>query len=243
MREPSAGTVHSRVYRAGSMALRVLLLIAAAARLTGCSSAEQRDEPPRRAPLAPVTSDLENAFPELAPQPPLLAAEAPPAYNIHRIPLRPPATGGLDVPLTRRWKHIVIHHSSSDSGSMKAFDAYHKKRGWLGVGYHFVIGNGNGSKDGLVEVTFRWHQQLHGAHAGKNRQEYNQHGVGICLVGNFQNAGPTEKQMASLVSLVNYLQERCKIPTGEVMLHRHLRATDCPGEEFPFYKLLSLLPH
>ncbi|MDP6439806.1 MAG: peptidoglycan recognition family protein [Candidatus Brocadiia bacterium] len=243
MREPSAETGLSRAYGAGSMALWAMCLIAAVALLTGCESAEHRDELSVPLPRADLAYDFEQALRDSEPRPPLLAAEAAPYYKIDRIPLRPPAIGRLDVPLKRKWKYIVIHHGSSDSGSMKAFDAYHKKRGWLGVGYHFVIGNGTQSEDGIVEVTFRWHQQLHGAHAGKNRQEYNQHGIGICLVGNFQNDRPTEKQMVSLISLVNYLQERCKIPTGEIMLHRHLRATDCPGEDFPFYKLLSLLPH
>ena len=241
MREPSAGAVHSPAYGAGSRPLWTAFLIATLALLAGCSSAEQRDKLPPRMPLAELTGDPEVALGDLEPKHPLLAAEAAPEYRIDRIPVRPPVIGRLEVPLTRAWKYIVLHHSGSNSGSMKTFDAWHKKQGWLGVGYHFVIGNGNGTDDGLVEVTFRWHRQLHGAHAGV--EEYNQHGIGICLVGDFQRGHPTEKQMASLVSLVNYLQERCGIPTDNILLHRHLKATDCPGDNFPFYRLVSLLPH
>ena len=49
---------------------------------------------------------------------------APPSYRIDRIPERPDVIGQLDVPLTRKWKYIVIHHSYTDSGNEKKFDDY-----------------------------------------------------------------------------------------------------------------------
>ena len=171
-----------------------------------------------------------------------LQMTSPPVYRLDAIPARPVAIGQLNVPLKRAWKYIVIHHSYTDSGSEKSFDDYHKNvRGWLGVGYHFVIGNGRGSGDGAIEVTFRWEDQIHGAHAGV--EQYNQYGIGICLVGNFETGYPTGKQMASLVSLVNHLQEKCKIPTANILLHRNVKSTKCPGKNFPLYRFLSLLPH
>ena len=150
--------------------------------------------------------------------------------------------GNLDAPLKRRWKYIVLHHSDGDAGSEAAFDRYHREeRHWRGVGYDFVIGNGHGSRDGLVEVTFRWERQLDGAHAGV--AEYNKHGIGICLVGDFEKGYPTAKQMEALVGLVNYLQERCKIPTANIMGHRHVKPTRCPGRNFPWYNFFALLEH
>ncbi|MFO8007039.1 MAG: peptidoglycan recognition family protein, partial [Candidatus Brocadiia bacterium] len=178
-----------------------------------------------------------------APSPPSLPALAMerPRYAVRSVPARPDAIGRLDVPLRRDWRYIVVHHSFTQAGSEEVFDRYHKRKGWLGVGYHFVIGNGQGSRDGAVEVTFRWERQLHGAHAGV--KEYNEHGVGICLVGDFEEGYPTARQMRSLVSLVNYLQERCRIPTSRLLLHRHLKNTRCPGQNFPFYEFVSLLEH
>jgi len=175
------------------------------------------------------------------PKPAAVLTPAPIPYEIQSIPLKPPLSGNLDVPITRKWDYIVIHHSDAESGSASAIDSWHKQRGWMGIGYHFVIGNGRGSGDGLVEVTFRWEQQLHGAHAGS--ETYNQHGIGICLIGNLEKDHPTDKQIASLVALVNYLQARCKIPSDHILLHRHVRSTDCPGEYFPFYQFVSLLEH
>lgn len=175
---------------------------------------------------------------------------APPAFKpITSIPVRPPIKevphkvpyieSQLNRYSVRDWKYIVIHHSASASGCAAEFDRFHRvKRGWEnGLGYHFVIGNGNGSGDGQVEIGNRWVKQIDGAHAGV--QEYNHYGIGICLVGNFNGSYPTAAQMASLSALVDYLQERCRIPSENIIMHRHFRETECPGRNFPYYKLLA----
>ena len=141
------------------------------------------------------------------------------------------------VPLKRKWKYIVLHHSGTKSGNAAAFGRHHKlNRGWDGLGYHFVIGNGKGSGDGQIEVGYRWPRQLTGAHAGRapdGSNQMNELGIGICLVGNFNEAHPTANQMAILRSLVAYLRGYCGIPVKHVLLHRDVRGTDCPGKLFP----------
>ncbi len=141
----------------------------------------------------------------------------------------------------RPWKYIVIHHTASDSGNAASIGKYHKEeKGWTnGLGYDFLIGNGNGSRDGQIEVGSRWNLQIDGAHAGN--PEYNKHGIGICLVGNFDNDYPTHQQFSSLLYLINYLQERCNIRKDKVILHKTFRKTDCPGNHFPYDKLLARL--
>ncbi len=141
----------------------------------------------------------------------------------------------------RPWKYIVIHHTASDSGNATSIGKYHKeKRGWSnGLGYDFLIGNGNGSRDGQIEVGNRWNLQIDGAHAGN--PEYNKYGIGICLVGNFDKDYPTHRQFSSLLYLINYLQERCNIHKDKVILHKTFRKTDCPGNHFPYDKLLARL--
>ena len=139
---------------------------------------------------------------------------------------------------SKKWKYVVIHHSASTAGNAADFDKMHRKRGWdRGLGYHFVVGNGNGSGNGLIEIGTRWEKQIDGAHAGV--KEYNRYGIGICLVGNFENGVPTAEQMDSLLSLVNHFQDRYKIPSENVILHRHVRSTACPGRQFPYFEVLS----
>ena len=131
-----------------------------------------------------------------------------------------------DVASPRAWKVIVVHHSASREGGAVRFDGWHRAKGWDGVGYDFVIGNGTDTADGAIETTFRWREQRDGAHA----KGWNDLAVGICLVGNFEEADPTPKQMDSLVRLVKYLRRRFEIPPERVVGHGALGATLCPGK-------------
>jgi hypothetical protein len=163
-------------------------------------------------------------------------------------PPRPEA--GWDVaPAGREWKYIVVHHSAYPSGS---YDSIHKEHAtrkdrngkpWEGCGYHFVIGNGNGSRDGQIEVGFRWVQQKQGAHAGSSAEqaEYNQHGIGICLIGNFTVTEPTPAQMDALAKLVGWLAWKNGIPRERIFGHGHIKNSDCPGKNFSFAALFDRL--
>jgi N-acetyl-anhydromuramyl-L-alanine amidase AmpD len=139
-----------------------------------------------------------------------------------------------------RWRGIVIHHSAGDIGDAASFDKYHKDRGWRGLGYHFVINNGNnrsGKQDGAVEVGFRWRNQEEGAHCRVRSDDdnyWNEHTIGICLVGNFQKHRPSEQQYQSLAQLVRFLQRRYNIPTSEICGHGQVPGakTNCPGKYF-----------
>jgi hypothetical protein len=136
------------------------------------------------------------------------------------------------------WKQIVIHHSASASGSVASIDAEHRRRvdaagqPWLGIGYHFVIGNGNGMNEAQVEPTFRWREQLPGAHAGV--AEANATGIGICLIGNLEDAPPTPRQLAAAVRLTRALAAEFDIAPADIVRHGDLKATACPGRAFPW---------
>jgi N-acetyl-anhydromuramyl-L-alanine amidase AmpD len=108
------------------------------------------------------------------------------------------------------------------------FDRYHRDvNHWEELGYHFVIGNGVGAGDGQVEVGPRWAKQKTGAHAGV--KEYNEFGIGICLVGDFSHTRPTAAQMQSLARLTGYLMQAYRIPANRVIGHRDAKHTNCPG--------------
>ncbi len=145
----------------------------------------------------------------------------------------------------RRWSAIIIHHSATESGNAAIFDTEHKQRGWEGVGYDFVIGNGTDSGDGEVEVTFRWTRQIQGAHCGGTLDNWaNEKGIGICLVGDFNKTVPTNKQLQSLVKLVRFLQQRYGIPTSQIYGHGTTpgaHQTDCPGKNFSVWRFKTML--
>jgi hypothetical protein len=148
-----------------------------------------------------------------------------------------------------RWKGIVIHHSAVPFGSAAHEEKYHKSKGWDGLGYHFVINNGvrkdgYGEPDGLVEVGYRWNGQKVGSHCRENGDKsnyWNKYTIGICLIGNFETRGPTKRQMASLVKLVRFLQDRYNIPTSQIKGHGQVKATKCPGRKFSMNRFKSML--
>lgn len=147
---------------------------------------------------------------------------------------------------SRDWKYIVLHHTAADQGSVESIHAAHLQRRdsngnpWLGIGYHFVIGNGRGMKDGDIEPTFRWRQQMHGAHAGKST--YNNFGIGICLVGNFEDYPPTPKQLAAVQTLIRQLKTAYKIQPTNIVGHGDVKKTACPGRYFSVAKVTQGSP-
>ncbi len=145
--------------------------------------------------------------------------------------------------ISRRWTHLVIHHSATSRGGARTFDKHHRQNnGWDELGYHFVIGNGTDTPDGYVEVGSRWHKQKHGAHCKTPDNYYNEHGIGVCLVGDFTKSNPTARQLASLGRLARFLCSRCGIPKNRVMTHRLLTGrTQCPGPRFSLGQLRRAL--
>ena len=146
---------------------------------------------------------------------------------------------------SRQWKYVVLHHSATIDGSVASIDESHRQRRdqfgspWTGIGYHFVLGNGLGMSDGRVEPTFRWQQQLHGAHSGS--RPHNLHGIGICLVGDFEQTPPTPRQVAATERLLQWLCNRYGINRRQILRHADIAATRCPGRLFPFSELLDSL--
>lgn len=147
------------------------------------------------------------------------AAPAPVAGNREWAPSAP----------ARPWRYIVIHHSDTSGGSAGRFDQFHKQKGWDELGYHFVIGNGTESRDGQVEIGPRWPKQKWGAHTKTPDNRYNDYGIGICLVGNFQDSRPTAEQMKSLSKLVAHLMKTYKVRPEAIIGHGDAKPTDCPG--------------
>jgi len=184
----------------------------------------------------------------------LLAATGARAQEPSADPVaRPGAEAPPEAPsftgMRNEWRYIIIHHSASPTGSKAAFDRMHRGKGWDGVAYHFVIDNGKGGPDGRLEVSSRWWHQKHGAHAGglpgavseDERNEYNEFGIGICLVGNLEKAPPTRAQMETLTRLVARLRMLFEIPEENILGHTHVKSTACPGRGFPWASLFARL--
>jgi hypothetical protein len=227
------------------MAKSCATLVAAMAvfALVGC----QAEQPPAMVKNLPPPnfngpSDLSAPPPPPAVAPPVAPQlPSPPVAVQPRVPAPRAPIAGIPPEWTppiraNTWRYIIIHHSATPNGGAVMFDRIHKAKGWDELGYHFVIGNGTDTRDGQIEVGPRWRKQKWGAHAKTPDNKYNDYGIGICLVGNFDITRPTPKQLESAAKLVAFLERTYNIPPERVFGHGMVHtfdkggtSTDCPG--------------
>jgi N-acetylmuramoyl-L-alanine amidase len=103
----------------------------------------------------------------------------------------------------------------------KEIDTWHRQKGWLKIGYHYVI-----KRDGEVEIG-RELEEI-GAHV----QGYNDRSLGVCMVGGIDDAGEpennfTEEQFAALSTLLYQL--KTIYPDAEIKGHRNFANKACPS--------------
>ena len=134
---------------------------------------------------------------------------------------------------------IVIHHFGYPKASFAAIRSKHvEEYGWSDVGYHFIIGNGNGVPDGEV---LRGRPIEKGACQSRGM---NSKAIGILMVGNFDISYPSKTQWTALIALVMRLMQEHEIPADNVIGHREIYAMQgrepersCPGWKFDMDKL------
>jgi N-acetylmuramoyl-L-alanine amidase len=122
---------------------------------------------------------------------------------------------------------FIIIHCAATKPSMdigvKEIDQWHRRRGWLGCGYHYVI-----RRDGTIEVGRNWNEV--GAHVRK----FNNTSIGICLIGGMEedtdeaDVNYTPSQMDTLDVLTTTLTRM--FPTASVVGHCDLDShKTCPN--------------
>lgn len=134
----------------------------------------------------------------------------------------------------KEWTTIVIHHLGQPAGSPESLDRAHRNSGLSGLGYHFLIGNGNGLGNGDVHVGYRWLDQTAGAKPiGVDSSQWDKGTISICLVGNGNRRPFTELQLVHLSYLVQRLQLELSIPPSHILLAREIGSdTTSPGKYF-----------
>lgn len=144
----------------------------------------------------------------------------------------------------QRWDYIVVHHSAGSYGNIEFLQKVHRERQSKdpidAIPYHFIIGNGNGLKEGEVASDWRQKYNIWGAHVSGRNAMRNFRGLGICLIGNFEDDSIPEKQYASLVTLTKQLMSTYGIPLKNISGHGYTpgESTKCPGKNFPMEKFL-----
>jgi hypothetical protein len=141
------------------------------------------------------------------------------------------------------WDSIVVHHLAQPAGSPESLERAHKEAGLSGLGYHFLIGNGNGLGDGTVHVGYRWLNQLAGARPIHiDAAQWGDSTISICLIGNGNRRPFTEQQLVHLSHLVQRLQLTLHISSNNVFLANEAGdKTNSPGTYFAEARFRSQL--
>lgn len=121
---------------------------------------------------------------------------------------------------------FVVHHTAADDDQkVRDIQNYHMTSdqladgGWKDIGYNFLI-----DKQGRIYEGVGWTKI--GAHvAGHNTAN-----IGVCMIGNFQNALPTDAAMDALRWLYAEANKRKKSKLA-LYGHRQLGSTACPGNK------------
>tara|TARA_R110000751_G_scaffold87676_1_gene173657 strand:+ start:3986 stop:4399 length:414 start_codon:yes stop_codon:yes gene_type:complete len=125
----------------------------------------------------------------------------------------------------REVRKIIVHCAATREGqdiSAATIDDWHKKRGWKGIGYHFVIG-----LDGTMEYG-RSVEKI-GAHT----KGYNKSSIGVCYIGGVEKDGKTPKdtrtpeQKDSLIHLLSTLKRLH--PDAIIHSHNDFAHKACPS--------------
>lgn len=131
-------------------------------------------------------------------------------------------------------EYIVLHHSATPDGTLRDFDAIrreHLSRGYRDIGYHWVVEKVN---EKLVALPGRPEWDT-GAHCpGRNYD-----GIGICIIGNFQETRPDPEIYPFVADLCRQIMLRH--PIKEIGGHREYAATACPGQYFDVERVRELV--
>ena len=118
---------------------------------------------------------------------------------------------------------VVIHHTAGNEQNAEQLRAAFKSRfGVDYIGYHVAI-----FPDGSWVSDLTYEQQ--GIHNNGGRLN-NTNSVGISLAGNFETSEPTQAQMNTLNIKLREVVTRYNIPQQNVVGHRDMKATACPGK-------------
>ena len=124
---------------------------------------------------------------------------------------------------------IILHHSLTEDSQTVSWGAIRKYhvgvQKWLDIGYNFGL-----------ELIGDHYEILMGRmmnEARAHKKGYNSNSLGICFIGNFDEAPPPPDQWNLGIRLVTSLCQQFFIPPERVMGHREFTDTkSCPGKMF-----------
>jgi hypothetical protein len=141
-------------------------------------------------------------------------------------------------------KNIFLHCSASDWGDVLVINDWHKRRGWPGIGYHFVVLNSRVTNTSVWDILDGMVQPGHYLDAdtilrpneiGYHVEGRNHDSIGVCLIGTTQF---TTRQLLSAHDLMLDLLKRFDLQISDVLGHYEDPNTSktCPNIPMPWFR-------
>jgi len=126
---------------------------------------------------------------------------------------------GKLTPLQRVEK-LVQHHMAHPTWGVHDVHKYHQSKGWVGIGYNYWI-----DFDGNI-------YEGRGLNVGAHVEGWNSRTIGIGYQGDFTKQKMTDAQLKAGIELNQYLMTKFGLTSKDIVGHRDLAATSCPGPNF-----------
>jgi N-acetyl-anhydromuramyl-L-alanine amidase AmpD len=155
----------------------------------------------------------------------------------------------------RMWQWIVIHHSATRDQKTNDWETIRRwhtgehpqsNLRWKDIGYHFGVER----EDKKIKLRKGRDLRTIGAHAGSGNKMFNQFGLGVCIIGNFDTTKPDDELIDTAAKLCHQLCYMFDIPYNNIIGHREVykyfqmdQQKTCPGTNFDmarFRKLVAL---
>ncbi len=126
-------------------------------------------------------------------------------------------------------KFLIVHHTGgtdanplfdTSNQTMEQVAAWHKAKGWDGIGYNWFIEKSGLLKKGRDETK-----------TGAHTVGYNDKSIGICLAGNFDATMPTEAQKLTLARLLRDKMTQYSLTKQSIVPHRKFATKTCYGRK------------
>lgn len=121
--------------------------------------------------------------------------------------------------------YLIVHHTAipnigqyAGASTIRGIQRAHFDRGWMDIGYHFVIGPEGTIYRGRPDTVI-------GAHCPPNTGK-----VGISVIGNYMEEEVPAPAESSLRRLLAWLARRHGLGTDRIKGHRDFSTSLCPGD-------------
>jgi len=134
---------------------------------------------------------------------------------------------------------LTFHHDGDPGGFyedqiwetaqyLERIREFHVKNRFEDIGYHYAI-----DRAGLVwqlrSVEYRGEHVRNGVDANHVLHRWNDHNVGVVVLGNFMVQEPTAAQKARICVFGAQLRKQYRLAIAQVKVHQELVTTECPG--------------